>query len=162
MRIYRYNEITSTMDVAYKKALQGESAGAVVVAESQTQGRGRLGRRWQSPKSGLYMSIILNPELSNEDSGVTLVAAECVAKIIGGAVTIKPPNDIMLNGKKVAGVLAEMKDGHLILGIGINVNTLLKDLPEGATSIFEETGLKTDTDNLLDALLKELNSAFSC
>lgn len=170
-KIYRYNEVTSTQDVAYKKAMGGERAGTVVVAESQTQGRGRLGRKWQSPKGGLYLSIILNPELSDKDSKLTLTAAECVARIIGARCnlppstyhlepTIKHPNDVLLNGKKAAGILAEMKDGHLILGIGINVNTLLKDLPEGATSIFEETGRKSDNKELMGALLKEINHAF--
>lgn len=157
--IYSHIEVTSTQDIAYKKAIEGEGAGTVVVAESQTKGRGRLGRKWHSPKGGLYVSIILNPRLYTQDSKLALTAAGCVAKVIGA--TIKHPNDVLLNGKKVAGILAEMRDGCLILGIGINANTLLKDLPEGATSIFEETGKRVDNKELLNALLKEINHAFS-
>lgn len=165
-KIYFYNEVTSTQDIAYKKAKEGGQVGTVVVAESQTQGRGRFGRKWHSPRrGGLYLSVILNPDLSDKKPEITLLAARCVAKTIGLRLnispTIKHPNDVLLNRKKVAGILAEMKDGHLILGIGVNINTLIKDLPYGATSIFEETGVKLERKELLNALLKELNDAFS-
>ena len=101
--------------------------GAVAVAEEQTAGRGRMGRRWEAPAgSSLLVSTLLRPPPDRRAAELTLVAGVCVAVVVeratGLAAQIKWPNDVMLDRRKVAGCLAELKDGAVVLGIGINVN----------------------------------------
>lgn len=148
-RIYYYRDTDSTNDVASKLAASGEPEGTIVIAEYQTKGRGRLGRKWISPRGkGAYLSIILRPHiLPNEVSRITLLASLSVAKTIRETVNlpalIKWPNDIMINNQKTSGILIEMngeidKVNFVIVGIGININTKRELLPEGATSLAEE------------------------
>ena len=98
--------------------------GAVAVAEHQTEGRGRLGRVWlDEPGSGIAMSVVLRPPPPVARwPELTLVAARAVAGAIGGEATIKDPNDVLVGGRKVAGILAEAGE-HVVLGIGVNVGT---------------------------------------
>jgi BirA family transcriptional regulator, biotin operon repressor / biotin---[acetyl-CoA-carboxylase] ligase len=98
--------------------------GAVAVAEHQTEGRGRLGRVWlDEPGEGLTFSVVLRPPPPVADwPGLTLVAAHAVAAAIGETATIKEPNDVLVGGRKVAGILAEAAE-HVVLGIGINVGS---------------------------------------
>jgi BirA family transcriptional regulator, biotin operon repressor / biotin---[acetyl-CoA-carboxylase] ligase len=98
--------------------------GAVALAEHQTEGRGRLGRVWlDEPGTGLTFSVVLRPQPPVADwPALTLVAAEAVACAIGGGAAIKEPNDVLLDGRKVAGILAEAA-GHVVLGIGVNVGS---------------------------------------
>jgi biotin-[acetyl-CoA-carboxylase] ligase BirA-like protein len=98
--------------------------GAVAFAEHQTEGRGRLGRVWvDEPGAGLAFSVALRPPPPVAAwPGLTLVAAEAVAGAIGDGATIKPPNDVLLGGRKVAGILAEAS-AHVVLGIGVNVGS---------------------------------------
>lgn len=144
-----YKKVDSTNDIAYALAEKGSREGAVILAEEQAKGKGRQGRRWESPsKGGIYMSCVLRPGIApNEISKITLVAAVAVAKAVreesGLGAIIKWPNDILINGKKVCGILTEMKAEQdsvdfIVLGIGVNVNTPLSLLPKGATSIREE------------------------
>ncbi|MGB2600057.1 MAG: biotin--[acetyl-CoA-carboxylase] ligase [Candidatus Omnitrophota bacterium] len=147
--IYHYESVGSTNIRAYELAEKGEPEGTIVVAESQTHGKGRVGREWVSPKSGgAYMSLILRPDLETDEiPAVTLIAAISAAKAISGLceldVKIKWPNDIIINGKKAGGILTEIKAqpdrvDFLILGIGINVNTAREKLPRVGTSLKEE------------------------
>lgn len=132
-RIYTYEEIGSTNDIAWEMAIKGEPEGSVIFAESQTKGRGRLKRKWFSPKrKGLWFSIILRPQLVPSYAPmITAMSAVSVAKAIakyaGLSIWIKWPNDIYVNGKKLGGILTELNTEldtikFVILGIGINVN----------------------------------------
>ena len=116
-RPYRYAEETATTQ---RMLAADDPHGAVAVAERQTEGRGRLGRTWTD--SGLMLSICLRPSLPVADwPELTLVAARAVADAIGPAATIKHPNDVLVDGRKVAGILAEASE-RIVLGIGVNVN----------------------------------------
>jgi BirA family biotin operon repressor/biotin-[acetyl-CoA-carboxylase] ligase len=144
--ILSYKKVDSTNDVAYKLAEKGMKEGCVIFAEEQERGKGRHGRNWLSPPhTGIYLSFILRPEIApNEIARITLLAAVCVAKAIRGATglsaMIKWPNDIIVNGRKICGILTEMKAEQdrvdfLIVGIGVNVGTNERSLPKGASSI---------------------------
>jgi BirA family biotin operon repressor/biotin-[acetyl-CoA-carboxylase] ligase len=154
-----------------QKLLNDEhSEGAVALTEEQTEGRGRLGRRWLSPPGvSLLFSLLLEPPVETARlPELTLVAgravAEAVAQVTGLAPEIKLPNDILVGGAKTAGILAEARDGRVVLGIGINVNVLAADLPQGidppATSLLLETGTEVDRVELLVELLDRLEHAY--
>jgi BirA family biotin operon repressor/biotin-[acetyl-CoA-carboxylase] ligase len=147
--IISYKKVDSTNDIAYELAEKKMKEGTVIIAEEQAQGKGRHGREWVSPpKGGIYMSCILRPEMEpSEIPKITLLAAVAVAKAIravtGLPASIKWPNDILIDGKKVCGILTEMKAeqdrvAFIILGIGVNVNTPSKTLPKTATSLKAE------------------------
>ncbi|GAG46082.1 unnamed protein product, partial [marine sediment metagenome] len=136
-----YEKATSSNDLAWDLAVKDEPEGGVVFAETQTKGRGRLGRSWFSPKQkGLWFSVILRPQLQPVYVPmITIVSSIAVAKAItkytGVSVWIKWPNDIYVNGKKVGGILTEMNTEldrirFVILGIGININLQPQDFPE--------------------------------
>lgn len=148
-RILAYKKVDTTNDVAYELAKKGMKEGTVVLAEEQAKGKGRHGRNWISPpKGGIYMSYILRPNISpNEIPRITLLSAIAVAKAIrevcGMEAFIKWPNDIMIDDKKICGILTEMKAEQdrvdfIVVGIGINVNTPVKHLPKTASSLKEE------------------------
>ncbi len=150
-KIISYKEINSTNEAAYSLANSGSAEGTVVIAEYQAKGRGRLGRKWISPKGkGAYFSVILRPNiLPTEFSVITLFSSLAVAKTVREVTNlpafIKWPNDILIKGQKVCGVLTELngemdKVNFVIAGIGININTNKELLPEGATSLSEEKG----------------------
>ncbi len=131
--IYSFEEVGSTNDIAFEFGRGGAAEGTIVIADSQSKGRGRLERRWISPPAmNLYMSVVLRPPITATDAPVlTLAAAISVAEAVRneGAenATIKWPNDVVINGKKIAGVLTEMEpkgDGidFIVLGIGVNLN----------------------------------------
>jgi BirA family biotin operon repressor/biotin-[acetyl-CoA-carboxylase] ligase len=147
--VMSYRKVDSTNTIAYELAENSMKEGAVILADEQVKGKGRHGRHWSSPsKGGIYMSCILRPSIApNEISRITLLAAIAVAQAIRDVasleVTIKWPNDIMMNGKKLCGILTEMKAEQdsvdfVVLGIGINVNIPKSALLKGATSIKEE------------------------
>ncbi|MCM8794761.1 MAG: biotin--[acetyl-CoA-carboxylase] ligase [Candidatus Omnitrophica bacterium] len=167
-RIYSYESTESTMDIAHRLASAGEKEGSIVVAEGQGKGRGRLGRTWVSPKGkGLYASLILRPCLHlSEAALITLMAAVSVVKAIenrtGLTAEIKWPNDVLIAGRKVAGILTELnaelnRVNYVILGIGVNLNSRRPDLPSHATSLLEETGEKVDRIGFARALFLELD-----
>jgi len=150
-KIHSYKEIDSTNELATRLALSGEKEGSVVIAEYQTKGRGRLGRKWLSPRSkGAYFSIILRPDILPRDVPViTLLSSLGIAKAIREALDlpafIKWPNDVLINKQKVCGILTELngemdKANFVIIGIGININTKKELLPEGASSLSVEKG----------------------
>jgi len=140
--------------------------GAVAVAGEQTAGRGRLGRRWFAPaETSLLCSIQLHPEISPERlPELTGVAARACADAIAALTELEPelkfPNDLLIRGRKVAGILAEAREGRVVLGVGINVNVAENDLPKEvdrpATSLLVETGRETDRAELLVELLEHL------
>jgi len=163
-RIFHHETLTSTMDTAFRLAVEGEKEGALVVCEGQTKGKGRLGRSWSSPKGkGIYASIILRPQLSPvQVSQLTLLTAVAVCDALRCAtkipVTIKWPNDILINDKKVAGILTELsaemdRVRFVVVGLGVNVNTPLNSLPETATSLKHVAQKQFDRVRLLQEVL---------
>lgn len=159
--VYCYDEIPSTNEKAKELALNGAEEGTIVIADRQSAGKGRRGRVWSSEKgSGIYMSMILRPKIETEHiPGITLLGALAVADAIkkqcGADVSIKWPNDILVAKKKICGILTEMhieEDGdcYVILGIGINVNQekFPSEIENKASSLFLETGKKTDRNRL--------------
>lgn len=135
--------------------------GALVVADHQRAGRGRLGRSWEAPAgTALLCSLLLRPPPERHAPELSLVAGVAVADMVeretGLSTQIKWPNDVMLRRRKVAGVLAEAKDDAVVLGIGINVNQTREQLPEGAGSFRTLTGREWDREELLSSLLGDL------
>ena len=166
-RPYLYVEVTPST-----QRLLGEEhhEGAVVVTEEQTEGRGRLGRRWHSPAGvSLLFSILLEPPVETARlPELSLVAGEACAGAIAAATgttpEIKLPNDVLISGRKVAGILAEAREGRVVLGIGVNVNVPEEELPTEvdvpATSLLVETGHELDRAELLIELLDRLERTY--
>jgi BirA family transcriptional regulator, biotin operon repressor / biotin---[acetyl-CoA-carboxylase] ligase len=144
--------------------------GAVAVAEEQTAGRGRLGRRWLAPpRTSLLMSVNLLPAVPTDRlPELSIVAgravADAVAATTGIEAELKFPNDLLIGGRKVAGILAEARDGRVVLGVGINVNLEESELPRDvdtpATSLLVETGARVSRADLLVALLERLEERY--
>jgi BirA family biotin operon repressor/biotin-[acetyl-CoA-carboxylase] ligase len=141
--------------------------GAVAVAEEQTEGRGRLGRSWISPpRVSILCSIVLIPAVDPPRlPELTVVAAEACAEAIeattGLRAGIKLPNDVLVGGRKVAGILAEARDGRVVLGMGVNVNVEAARLPAGnATSLLAELGRTVNRAELLVTLLEVLERRY--
>ena len=144
--------------------------GAVAVADEQTAGRGRLGRRWFAPRgTSLLCSVQLRPAVPPEQlpelTGVAARAcAEAIAAVTGLEPRVKFPNDLLLADRKIAGVLAEAREGRIVLGIGINVNVPEDELPtqvdRSATSLLVEGGREVDRTELLVELLDRLERRY--
>ncbi len=144
--------------------------GAVAVAEEQTAGRGRLGRRWLAPPgTSVLMSVNLRPPVPTERlPELSIVAGravvDAVAATTGISAELKFPNDLLVGGRKVAGILAEARDGRVVLGIGINVNLEEAELPVDvatpATSLLVETGGRIPRAALLAAVLERLEARY--
>lgn len=174
-KFHYFTEISSTNTHARELAERGAAEGEIVIGETQTHGRGRLGRHWESPSLvNLYLSIILRPKLAPKHAPqITLMAAvalvETFAPLIAQAPIIKWPNDILVNGKKLAGVLTEAACSadlieHVILGIGINVNYRVDSMPSElrsrATSIADLTRNNVDRENVLLRLIQALDRCY--
>lgn len=172
-KIHSYKVIPSTNRIAFELAEAGASHGEIVCAGSQTEGRGRLGKRWLSPSGkGLYFSIIVRPDLPKEDyAKITmttgLAMAEVLEELCGAAVQLKWPNDIMLSERKCGGILCEASlDSEIserrfaIIGIGLNVLTEKDDFPEelqaSATSLFIETGKYFSLDEVRNRIVEQV------
>ena len=144
--------------------------GAVVVADEQTEGRGRLGRRWEAPAgTSILCSVQLRPNAPvSRFPQLTVVGAEACAEAIRTVTALEPslkhPNDVLVAGRKVAGVLGESGEGRVVLGVGINVNVEPGDLPVDvripATSLLAETGGPVDRVELLVQLLAALERRY--
>lgn len=171
-----FHETTSTSDVLERMARDGVREGTVIFAESQTRGRGRLGRGWVSPAGrGLWFSVLLRPTLRPQAATrLTVAAAVGLSRAIRRTLPVRPeikwPNDLMLHGRKLAGVLTELSGEldsirHASLGIGVNANLLEEDFPPEirglATSLRMVLGRPVDRPHLAAAILQELDGAYA-
>lgn len=170
-----FEETTSTNDVAEKLARDGVKEGVVVFAETQTKGRGRLGRKWISPRGrGLWFSVLLRPQFRpQQTTQLTVAAATALARAIRAQTGLKPeikwPNDMLIGGKKVAGVLTELSAEldqvkYVILGIGVDVNIEASEFPDDvrplATSLRIALGRPVNRSELAAAILHELDADY--
>lgn len=170
--IHLFQEVESTNDEAAALAGRGEAEGTIVIAERQRRGRGRLGRRWESPTGlGLYLSVILRPAIPPQSAPIltlmgAVAGAEAIERTTGLTTTLKWPNDLILHGRKVGGILGEMAaEGarllHVIIGIGINVNQTETDFAEElrqiATSLRVEAGQPIDRTAMARSLCESLD-----
>jgi BirA family transcriptional regulator, biotin operon repressor / biotin---[acetyl-CoA-carboxylase] ligase len=175
--IHHYNQVESTNTTLRNLADKNAPEGTIVVAEEQTAGRGRQGRSWSSPfGKGVWLSVLLRPPMPPQETPIfTLLAATAVVKSLkiilpNLAVGIKWPNDLLINNRKVCGILTELKAEaeilhYLVLGIGINVNfrkkDFMPDLSKIATSLYLENGRKNVSRQKLAAvLLNELDNSY--
>lgn len=171
-----FEQTTSTNDVVEKLARDGVKEGVVVFAESQTKGRGRLGRVWTSPtRKGLWFSILLRPDLRpQETTQLTVAAATALWRAIheetGLAPEIKWPNDILVRGRKVVGILTELsaevdRVKHVTLGVGVDVNLAANEFPvelrKIATSLRIESGELVSRADLATTILRELDRDYA-
>ncbi|HAV62682.1 MAG TPA: biotin--[acetyl-CoA-carboxylase] ligase [Verrucomicrobiales bacterium] len=171
-----YRETASTNDIVERLAREGAAEGLVVFAESQSKGRGRLGRRWHSPPGmGLFFSVLLRPKLRPmEATQLTVAAATALVRAIdrtsGVRAEIKWPNDLLVDGRKLAGVLTELSAEldtikHVTLGIGLDVNQSAADFPPElrsiATSLRIASGQRVMRPDLATAVLQELGKDYA-
>lgn len=160
-RIEWFESIDSTMTAAARLAREGCAAGTVVGAEEQTAGVGRHGRSWHSQAgAGLYVSVVLKPPLSAEALPLVMLALglatrEAIAQVTGLAADLRWPNDVLLGGRKCAGILAQLEGGVVIAGIGINVShaRFPPEIRDLATSLVLE-GAAVSREDLLVALIR--------
>lgn len=167
--LYVYHEVSSTNTIAKFLSENGIENGSVIIAEKQNGGKGRSGKTWQSPLGGIWLSIILNQDVDHSKIPlITLATGVAVAKTLEKIgienAEIKWPNDIMIDGKKVCGILTEAVSKfntvkNVIIGVGIDVNLNLKELPEElqneTTTIKNELGRKISENQLIKLFLEE-------
>ena len=173
--VYAYKSVRSTNSVAAQLAEAKVPEGTIVVAESQKKGRGRLGRSWFSPEAkGIYLSIILYPDINPAEApGLSLVTAVALADTISGFtgldIDVKWPNDCLIGGRKVAGILTELSAdvghvNHVIIGVGINANHRRRDFPlylaPMATSLRAETRKQVRRVELLQQFLARFEKLY--
>jgi len=172
-KVVHRQTVDSTNDLAKELAGRGEAEGTVVLSEEQSSGKGRLERKWTSPQGGIWLSIILRPKvLPSEASRFTLLAAVSAAKAIeklGIEPEIKWPNDILIDGKKVCGILLELsaqpdKVDYLVVGFGVNANFKISELPREsrgrATTLADILGKKVNRQDFVAGLLLELEKDY--
>lgn len=173
-KIHYYQVLSSTNKLAKNLALHGASEGTLVIAEKQTEGKGRLNRKWFSPNGGLWFSIILKPKIKTFEASkltfpISLAIAETIRKTFNLNVEIKWPNDILINNRKVCGILTESvtkekKLKFVVVGIGLNVNINLKEFPENlrcsATTLKEELKRNVKLEHLLCELLFQIEREY--
>ena len=167
-KIQYFSKVTSTMDIARDLARKGSPDFTVVIAECQTEGRGRLKRVWHSSLGGLYFTIILRPQISPVLSprinfAASLALVRTLRKLFGFDAMVKWPNDVLADGKKVSGMLSEMEaEGDMVtfinIGLGINVNNDAEKKEPGAISIKNITGKQVSRKKLLAEFLDEFES----
>ncbi len=173
--ILHCHEIDSTNKWAKELAKYGASEGTVMVAETQTRGRGRHGREWISPTGGLWFSLVLRPKLSPDvASKLTFVAGLAVVKVLCEMFDLeaetKWPNDVLVNKRKICGVISEMNTtdetvNFVVVGIGVNTNfnvkeVFPKELRRVATSLQDELGRKIQLEELFSTLLETIESLY--
>jgi len=174
-RIFYLPETGSTNVFAYRRAQEGGAEGEIVIAETQTHGKGRLGRQWVSPPyMNLYMSVILRPTLAPADTPqITLASAVALAETVESFASFRPeikwPNDILVERKKLAGILAESccdrsRVLFVIVGIGVNLNFPLESMPERirerATSLWMLTRKPVDRTAFAGQLIQNLDRCY--
>lgn len=167
-----HDSLPSTNDLALKLAEIPVPDGTAIIAEEQTAGRGRLGRAWASPRGGVWLSVILGPGLRQDTVPVIglaagTAAAQAIRKTTGLRARLKWPNDVLVGGKKVVGVLAEATSGadRVVVGIGINANIALDALRAVSeypvTSLQAQLGRPVDREGLIRVVLRELDEAYA-
>ena len=171
-QLLHYDLLGSTMDETRDLARQGAQDGTVVIAEEQAEARGRFNRPWVSPRGqNLNFSVLLRPtppQLPYVNMAATLAVATAVTRFTGAPTSVKWPNDVLVRGRKVSGVLIEAEVvageiGHAVVGIGVNVNFDPSQFPEIAsiaTSILRETGERADRTTVLHLVLEELDDLY--
>ncbi|MCX5701757.1 MAG: biotin--[acetyl-CoA-carboxylase] ligase [Candidatus Omnitrophica bacterium] len=170
-KIYYFDSVPSTMDIAQQLSMKGAAEGTLVLAETQTKGRGRLGREWNSPKcKGIYMSLILRPQIQPGLAPMlTLLSAvsvcEAIREIAGLDIQIKWPNDIVMHSKKLGGILTELSAEmdevrFVIIGIGLNVNNDKKALLPSAASLKDIKKEEINRIELLQEILRRLETNY--
>jgi BirA family biotin operon repressor/biotin-[acetyl-CoA-carboxylase] ligase len=170
-KIHYFEATSSTMDIAIELGLKGSSEGTVVLAETQTKGRGRLGRHWFSPKyKGIYLSLILRPKILPKSAPIlTLLSAvsmwEAIKETCGLDTQIKWPNDILLHNKKIGGILTELNAEtdairFVVIGIGLNVNNDKKTLAPGATSLKEQIKEEINRISLVQEIMRKIETNY--
>jgi len=165
-RIHYFPGIGSTMDSARELAKKGAEEGTIVIAEAQTRGRGRLSREWLSPEGGIYFTLVLRPRISPAYAPrINLMASVAVAatinKLFGLKAELKWPNDVLIEDRKVCGILAEMDAeidvvNFVNVGIGINANTSIPQFEKTVTSLKDALGRKISRKEFLSVLLMEI------
>lgn len=173
--LFYRQSLVSTNDVAKDLVRRGQPEGTLVLTEEQTGGKGRLGRKWLSPPSGgLYFSLILYPQASPAEGpqlglAAAVATATAIKRCTGLETRVKWPNDILINGQKVCGILAEMgaeaeRIKYLVIGIGVNVNILWAqvsgEFTYGVTSLQEQLGQKVSRIVLLKDILAEMERVY--
>ena len=166
-RVLRFGEVSSTQEVAREHAVPDGREWLVVVAETQSAGRGSRGREWESRSGGLYMTVAVKPE--GHQGLVPLLAgvvvSEAITEVAGVETQLKWPNDVLLHGKKVGGILSESEWSggalrFILLGVGVNVNNVLPDTLPAATSLSKELGREVDLDQLMHSILRRIERNF--
>ncbi len=165
MILHWHDELESTNDEASRLAQAGAPGGTVVCARRQTAGRGRQGRRWSSPVGNLHASFLLRPGVpASRSAEIGFVAAVAVAAaldtVLPEKARLKWPNDVLIGGAKVAGILTELVDDAIIVGIGINVAHVPPDVPYAVTSLSAE-GCQTTVDAIVAALVQAFDAALA-
>lgn len=172
--LFCFDEIDSTNTKAKELAEQGYPSGTLVVADRQIAGRGRRGRSWDSPAGiGIFMTLLLKPDINpNNESMLTLVTAlataQAISDVTGAEAKIKWPNDIVINGKKVCGILTEMSAqfdyiNHIVIGIGINVHneSFPEEIRETASSLLLESGKRIHRADLIARFLERFEAGYA-
>ncbi len=161
--IYAFERAPSTMDIAHQLAADDAPEGTLVVATQQEQGRGRLGRRWESPEGGIYCSLLVRPQRPpKEIPQLSLIAglgvAEAIQQASGLSASIRWPNDVLIRDCKVAGILVESRNGAAVIGVGVNVSTTPDQLSEQATSLAVLGAPAIDPDQLAGRLCQRIRA----
>jgi len=173
--IHFEDQVTSTQKIAQGLASEGTPEGTIVVADQQTSGRGRMARAWYSPSgTGIWMSLIIRPNIPvSSTPQLTLLTAVAIVQAIEEVTPLKPdikwPNDLLINGKKVVGILTELQAEadqvhSVIIGTGINVNQQESDFPDElkpiATSLFQESNKKVERSQLIQSILLKFENLY--
>jgi BirA family transcriptional regulator, biotin operon repressor / biotin---[acetyl-CoA-carboxylase] ligase len=170
--VIRFEVVSSTMDVLAQLAARGAPEGTVVVAGYQTHGRGRSDRRWSAPAgTALLHSVLMRPPLAVQQlSPLSILVADAIVATLrerhGVQAQIKWPNDVLVGGKKISGILIQTRHvpntrfPAVLVGAGINANVSQMDLPEGGTSLLVETGQRVDLEGLMRGFLDRLEPRY--
>lgn len=170
-KIFYFPSLPTTIEVAKEYVRKGYPEGTVVIAGEQTAGRGRRGRTWLSPKGGLYLSLILYPTIDLLPYLImisSLAVVKAIENICGLKPQIKWPNDVLIKGRKVCGILIESairgeRVDYAIIGIGLNINldpSLFPEISPSATSLSQELGQEVSYLSVVKSLLEELERLY--
>lgn len=170
-RVIYYPSLASTMEAAKQEAQKGAVEGTVIIADEQTAGKGRIKRVWLSPKGSIALSVILYPSVAYLPfltMLASLAVSHSIEAVTGLKSQVKWPNDVLINGKKVCGILTESNVrgdtvDYAIIGIGINVNLRLSDFPQiqtTATSLYDEMEREVSRLDIIRCLLVEIERLY--